>query len=83
MGVEGHGTHAKQFSQSYKSAVRTAERYKKDPTGPWFEHFVAMGALASTGLLQFVETAEAKEGVMAFAQKRQPDFNGHRARASV
>lgn len=35
--------HAKQFSQSYKSAIRTAEKYKRQPTGPWFEHFNAMG----------------------------------------
>lgn len=35
--------HAQTHSQSYKSAIRTAEKYKKKPTGPWFEHFEAMG----------------------------------------
>jgi recombination protein RecT len=29
-------------SQGYKSAIDSAERYKKDPTGPWFEHFEEM-----------------------------------------
>lgn len=35
--------HAARFSQSYKSALKIAEKYKKTPAGPWFEHFEAMG----------------------------------------
>jgi recombination protein RecT len=29
-------------SQGYKAAIATAEQYKKDPAGPWFEHFEEM-----------------------------------------
>jgi dihydroxynaphthoic acid synthetase len=61
----------------------TTLRFLKQAMNTDTEHFVATGALASTGLVQFVETAEAAEGVTAFAEKRKPDFGAHRARVSV
>jgi naphthoate synthase len=61
----------------------TTLRFVKQSFNTDTEQMVAMGALASTGLIQFVETPEAKEGVQAFADKRKPDFGAHRARVSV
>ncbi len=42
------------------------------------EHFIAVGNMAYTTLKMFSETAEAKEGVTAFNEKRQPDFSSFR-----
>ena len=38
--------------------------------------------LAFSGLHQFEDSAEAREGVEAFAAKRAPDFGSYRAAAS-
>jgi len=61
----------------------TTLRFLKQSLNTDTEHFVATGALASTGLIQFVETPEATEGVKAFAEKRQPAFGDYRKRVSV
>jgi naphthoate synthase len=61
----------------------TALRFLKQSLNSDTEHFMGVGSVANTGLLQFSETPEAKEGLTAFAEKRMPDFNGHRARVSV
>ncbi|MDO8705913.1 MAG: enoyl-CoA hydratase-related protein [Sulfuricaulis sp.] len=47
------------------------------------EHFSATGAVAGTGLMNFVESAEAKEGINAFAEKRAPAFGNYRGRVSL
>jgi len=61
----------------------TALRFLKQSLNTDTEQFVATGSLASTGLLNFGETPEAKEGVTAFAEKRSPDFGRYRKRVSV
>ena len=42
------------------------------------EHFIAVGNMAYTTLKMFSESAEAKEGITAFNEKRQPDFSSFR-----
>jgi naphthoate synthase len=42
------------------------------------EHMVAIGQMAITTLKLFGETDEAKEGITAFNEKRQPDFSPYR-----
>jgi naphthoate synthase len=42
------------------------------------EHMVAIGQMAITTLKLFGETDEAKEGITAFNDKRQPDFSAYR-----
>jgi 1,4-dihydroxy-2-naphthoyl-CoA synthase len=42
-----------------------------------------VGSLAFSGLHQFVDSDEAREGVEAFAAKRSPDFAPFRAAASA
>jgi dihydroxynaphthoic acid synthetase len=61
----------------------TTLRFLKQSLNTDTEHFVATGAVAGTGLIQFVETPEANEGVRAFAEKRKPDFKAFRKRVSV
>ena len=61
----------------------TALRFLKQSFNSDTEHIVGIGQLAFSGLGLFVETDEAHEGVRAFAEKREPDFKRHRARASV
>lgn len=42
------------------------------------EHFVAVGNMAYTTLKMFSESAEAREGIAAFNEKRQPDISSFR-----
>ncbi len=42
------------------------------------EHIAGVGALAFDSLDLFVETDEAAEGIVAFNEKRPPDFSQHR-----
>ncbi len=61
----------------------TTLRFLKQSLNTDTEHFVATGAVASSGLIQFVETPEAGEGIRAFAEKRKPNFGNYRKRVSV
>ena len=42
------------------------------------EHFAAVGQMAYSTLSMFGESDEAKEGITAFNEKRQPDFSSYR-----
>ena len=60
----------------------TALRFVKQSFNTDTEHLAGIGQLAFSGLHQFAESAEAREGVAAFADKRAPDFASYRAAAS-
>lgn len=61
----------------------TTLRFLKQAMNIDTEHFGASGSVAVTGLINFGDTAEAKEGVTAFAEKRAPAFGNYRKRVSV
>jgi naphthoate synthase len=42
------------------------------------EHIAGVGQLAFDSLELFIDTPEAKEGVVAFNEKRPPDFGRYR-----
>jgi 2-ketocyclohexanecarboxyl-CoA hydrolase len=42
------------------------------------EHFAGIGQMAYSGLTMFTQTDEAKEGIAAFNEKREPDFSPYR-----
>ena len=60
----------------------TALRFVKQSFNADSEHMAGVGQLAFSGLGQFVESEEAREGVEAFAAKRAPDFSRFRAAVS-
>jgi 2-ketocyclohexanecarboxyl-CoA hydrolase len=61
----------------------TALQFLKQSFNADTEHMVGLGQLAFSGLALFVESDEAQEGVRAFAERRQPDFFAHKAKASL
>jgi naphthoate synthase len=61
----------------------TALRFLKQSFNADSEHIAGVGSLAFSGLHQFVDSDEAREGVEAFAAKRSPDFAPFRAAASA
>jgi naphthoate synthase len=61
----------------------TALRFLKQSFNADTEHIAGIGQLAFTGLGLFVDTDEAREGVNAFTEKRDPDFGAHQARTSL
>src|SRR5205823_14014017 len=61
----------------------TALRFLKQSFNADTEHVAGLQHVAFTGLELFVDTDEAREGVEAFNEKREPDFSDHRARASA
>ncbi len=60
----------------------TALRFLKQSFNADTEHMAGLQHVAFTGLELFVDSDEAREGVQAFNEKREPDFAGYRARAS-
>ena len=60
----------------------SALRFLKQSFNIDTEQFGGYANLANTGLLNFVETPEAKEGLVAFAEKRPTNFGAYRKRVS-
>ncbi len=60
----------------------TALRFLKQSFNLDSEQMAGHAALAFTGLHEFVDSDEAREGISAFNEKRQPDYARYRARAS-
>lgn len=56
----------------------TALRVLKQSFNADTEHFAGIGQLAFSSLKMFGATAEAKEGITAFNEKRPPDFSAYR-----
>jgi 2-ketocyclohexanecarboxyl-CoA hydrolase len=61
----------------------TALRFLKQSFNADSEHLAGLGQLAFSGLGLFVDSDEAREGVEAFNEERQPDFTPYRARISA
>ena len=61
----------------------TALRFVKHSFNADTEHLAGLGAVAFSGLREFVDSDEAAEGVRAFAEKRVPDFAPFRGRVSA
>ena len=52
----------------------TALRFLKQSFNADSEHLAGQAALAFSGLHEFVDSEEAREGIAAFNEKRPPDF---------
>jgi 2-ketocyclohexanecarboxyl-CoA hydrolase len=59
----------------------TALRFLKQSFNADSEHLAGLGQLAFSGLETFLDSEEAREGIRAFAEKRDPDFRRFRAGA--
>jgi 2-ketocyclohexanecarboxyl-CoA hydrolase len=60
----------------------TSLRFLKQSFNQDSEHLAGQAALAFSGLHEFVDSDEAREGISAFDEKRKADFAPYRARAS-
>ncbi len=82
--VPGAELHAevRRYADQILALSPTALRFLKQSFNQESEHLAGQAALAFSGLHEFVDSDEAREGVRAFEEKRKPDFAPYRARAS-
>jgi naphthoate synthase len=73
----------RRWADEILSLSPTALRFLKQSFNADSEHMAGLGQLAFSGLGLFVDSDEAREGVQAFSEKRQPDFAPYRARVST
>jgi dihydroxynaphthoic acid synthetase len=71
----------RQWADEMLAMSPTALRFLKQSFNADTEHIAGIGQLSFSGLGLFLDTAEAQEGVRAFAEDRAPDFRAHQARA--
>jgi len=75
-------TEVRRWADEILALSPTALRFVKQSFNADTEHLAGIGQLAFSGLHQFAESAESREGVAAFIDKRTPDFGPYRAAAS-
>jgi naphthoate synthase len=68
---------AKEWVEELAAYSPTAIRFLKHSFNADTDHQGGLSQLAIAGLEVFAETDEAKEGAIAFAEKRKPDFAKH------
>jgi 2-ketocyclohexanecarboxyl-CoA hydrolase len=73
----------RRWADEMLSLSPTALRFVKQSFNADTEHLAGLGAVAFSGLGLFVDTDEAREGIRAFQEKRRPEFESFRARASA
>jgi naphthoate synthase len=72
----------RQWANEMLALSPTALRFLKQSFNADSEHIGGLGQIAFSGLGLFVDSDEAREGVTAFNEKRQPDFAPYRAAVS-
>lgn len=65
---------AKRWAEEIAAMSPTAIKFLKHSFNADTDHQGGIGNMADAGLGLFVETAEGREGALAFAEKRRPDF---------
>ncbi len=68
----------RKYADTMLSYSPTALKVLKQSFNIDTEHMISIGNMAYTTLKLFGETDEAKEGITAFNEKRQPDFGSYR-----
>jgi naphthoate synthase len=66
---------AKRWAAEIAQMSPTAIRFLKHSFNADTDHQGGISNLADAGLDLFVETAEGREGAIAFTEKRRPDFS--------
>jgi 2-ketocyclohexanecarboxyl-CoA hydrolase len=75
-------TEVRQWADEILALSPTTLRFLKQSFNADTEHMAGLQHVAFTGLETFVDSDEAREGVAAFNEKREPDFTPYRAMAS-